>query len=124
MITNNIKKLVFDIETAGFDYNGYDDYTKKQIAKLFRADPVLANEEPQVNGKFVKDLLGLTPLTAQIVALGILDLDTSKSYIYYQNSKVAQKEHRKEMFRLFLLLKREFRKFLGISQKLSGIYRL
>jgi DNA polymerase elongation subunit (family B) len=85
MVTNNLKKIVLDIETVGFDYDSFDDYTKLQIVKLLRAEIPEKGGEPQINGKSIKEFLGLTPLTGQVVVCGVLDINANKGTVYYQN---------------------------------------
>jgi len=76
-------RLVFDIETIGEKMAGMDELTKDLITK--RARKEAANEEV-LNG-LIGDLesgFALSPLTGEIVAIGVLDADTMKGAVYFQ----------------------------------------
>jgi hypothetical protein len=70
-------RLVFDIETVGEDWKGLDETTQEVLTRYVDNDDEDAVEE-------VKNGLGLSPLTGQIVAIGILDQDRNEGAVYYQ----------------------------------------
>ena len=74
----NSPRLVFDIETVGVDFNSLDDKTKELL--LFYAED--ENERKQI-----KEELGFSPLTGEVVAIGILNPDTNKGAVYFQAGK-------------------------------------
>ncbi len=75
MKSNMTPRLVFDIETVGVEFNSLDEKAKELLLAY-------ANDEEE-KAK-IKEGLGFSPLTGQIVAVGILNPDTGKGAVYYQ----------------------------------------
>lgn len=69
-------KLIFDIETVGVDFDSLDEKAKEYLLNAARS-PEEAKEVP--------DSLSFSPLTGQIVAIGILNPDTDKGAVYFQD---------------------------------------
>lgn len=69
-------KIVFDIETVGQDFELLDEVSKEYFLKF-------AETEEKV--KEAKESLSFFPLTAQIVTIGMLEVETNKGFVYYQN---------------------------------------
>lgn len=67
-------KLIFDIETIGVQFDGLDRVTQ---------DFLLAECENDEERDLVKEQLGFSPLTGQIVAIGVLNPDSSKGAVFY-----------------------------------------
>ena len=67
--------LVFDIETIGVDFEKLDQFSKDYIAQWAETDEEL--EE-------AKDHLSFSPLTGEIVAIGIFNPETQKGAVYSQ----------------------------------------
>lgn len=77
------KRLVFDIETVGCDFDSLDEYSKQTLLKTTKKE---SQTEEQYN-KAVEDIkngLGLSPLTGEIVAIGVLDCTQEKGAVYFQ----------------------------------------
>lgn len=70
------KRIVFDIETAGRDFDSLDPSTQEYLLKWADSD-----EE----ARKVRESLALYPLTGEIIAIGMLDPDTMRGAVYYQN---------------------------------------
>jgi len=75
-------QLVFDIETAAFEIDSFDE---AQRAELFK----LAEKEETEEGKEKKreEIIGklnLHPFTAQVVAIGMLNVESNRGRVYYQ----------------------------------------
>ncbi len=70
----NSPKLIFDIETVGVDFESLDDKAKEFL---------LFNAEDDDERKKIKEELGFSPLTGEIVAIGILNPDTDKGAVYF-----------------------------------------
>lgn len=68
--------VVFDIETVGDDFELLDDASKEFFLK---------NAETKEEIVEAKESLNFSPLTAQIVAIGMLDVETDKGVVYFQN---------------------------------------
>ncbi|HBB57034.1 TPA: 3'-5' exonuclease [Patescibacteria group bacterium] len=76
--------LVFDIETIGEDFDGLDDITKETLTKWIKKES--ADEgEYEKSLEDIKNGLGFSPLTGQIVAIGVLDSVKNKGTIYFQS---------------------------------------
>lgn len=79
-----MKKIVFDIETAGENFDEMDEVTQKSLSHWI--ERVASNESEKE--KLLSDLkngMGFSPFTGEIVAIGVLDVDTEKGAVYYQN---------------------------------------
>ena len=68
--------IIFDIETVGHDFELLDDTSKEYFLKYADTDEKVQE---------AKDSLSFYPLTAQIVAIGMLDASSAKGFVYYQN---------------------------------------
>lgn len=76
-----LKKVVIDIETIGSDFDSLDEISKEYILKY-------AETEDDI--KAAKEGLGFSPLTGEIVAIGMLNPDTNRGAVYYQSPDVPQ----------------------------------
>lgn len=72
----NYPRLIFDIETIGSDFDSLDEKSKEFVIK-FAQTP----EEEQE----AKDGLSFSPLTGEVVAIGILNPDTDKGAVYFRD---------------------------------------
>lgn len=75
--------LVFDIETVGENFDTFDETTKKVLTRWIREDS-LDEQEYLAAVEDVKNGLGFSPLTGEIVAIGMLDIERDKSAVYFQ----------------------------------------
>jgi len=73
------KKIVIDIETIGADFDSFDEITKEYLLKF-------AETEDEIMA--VKEGIGFSPLTGEIVAIGMLNPDSDKGAVYYQSLEV------------------------------------
>jgi DNA polymerase elongation subunit (family B) len=69
------KKIVIDVETVGKDFDSFDDMSKDYLLKY-------AETEDQI--REAKESLAFSPLTGEIVAIGMLNPDTMKGAVFYQ----------------------------------------
>lgn len=78
-----MKKLIFDIETIGADYESLDEVTKENLTHWIKQE---AGDEKEYSVLLeeTKQGLGFSPLTGQIVAIGVLDAETEKGAVYFQ----------------------------------------
>lgn len=77
------QKLIFDIETIGVDFEELDEFSQEYIKKWAEGDEELAE---------AKDRLSFSPLTGEIVAIGILNPDTNKGAIYVRSEEKLPNE--------------------------------
>ncbi len=86
-----MNKLVIDIETVGKNMDDFDKISKDYFSHW--AENAASNEkEIEAELKKVEDSLGLSPLTAEIACIGILNPDTDKGKVYYQDLKEKDKK--------------------------------
>ncbi|MEW6570966.1 MAG: ribonuclease H-like domain-containing protein [Nitrospirota bacterium] len=69
-------RVILDIETAGKDFDALD----KQVQEY-----LLRYAESEEDREEIKDRLSFYPLTAEIVTIGLLDPDTEKGFVFFQN---------------------------------------
>ncbi len=76
-------KIIFDIETAGEDFDKMDKTTQKMLTRYIKDESV---EESEYNKKLedIKNELVFSPLTSQVVAVGVFDDETDKGAVYFQ----------------------------------------
>ena len=67
-------KLIFDIETVGVEFDSLDEKSQELLLRFA--------ETPE-DIEAVKEGLGFSPLTGQIVAIGVLIPETAKGAVYY-----------------------------------------
>lgn len=90
--------LIFDIETIGEEFKSLDETTKHSLTRWIRRE---AGEDEGKYNFMLKDLeegLGFSPLTGEIVALGVFDTEKNKGVVYYQAPEKKEEEHREENF--------------------------
>ncbi len=76
-------KLVIDIETIGHDFDSFDKATQDNLTRWIKAESE-SEEEYKVALENLKDGLGFSPLTGEIVAIGVLDHHKQQGVVYFQ----------------------------------------
>lgn len=76
-------RLIFDIETVGIEFESLDDKSK---------DFLLAYAEDEEEEARIKEGLGFSPLTGEVVAIGIFNPDTKKGAVYYRSDNDEKTE--------------------------------
>jgi hypothetical protein len=76
-----LSRVVFDIETLGFPLESFDEVQQEYLLKF--ADTEEKREEAILK-------LNLHPMTAQIIAIGMLNPDTNGSKVFYQSKAGEQ----------------------------------
>lgn len=75
--------LIFDIETVSEDFNALDETTKDVLTKWIKRE---SSTEAEYE-KLLEDLkqgLGFSPLTGEVVVIGMMNPETEKGEIYFQ----------------------------------------
>ena len=82
-MSSTAKKLVFDIETIGEDFDSLDKTTKDSLTRWIEKE---AGDETEYKLRLddLKNGLGFSPLTGSIVAIGLLDTEKGKGGVYFQ----------------------------------------
>lgn len=83
-------KLVFDIETIGESYEDLDETTKEVLTHWIKKES-RDEEEFQRDLKNIKEGMGFSPLTGEIVVIGMLNPETGKGEVYYQSPEKKEK---------------------------------
>ncbi len=81
---STLRKLVFDIETIGEDFDKLDKTTKDSLTRWIEKEAG-GKDEYELLLDDLKNGLGFSPLTGSIVAIGVLDVDAGKGGVYYQS---------------------------------------
>ncbi len=74
--------LIFDIETVGEKWESLDGLTQKSLTRWVERGAKSETERKALL-KDIKEGLGFSPLTGQIVALGLYDLERRQGAVYY-----------------------------------------
>jgi len=72
-----MKRIIFDIETIGVDWEKQDQLSQEYLLK-FADTPAKAEE--------VRQSLAFYPLTGEIVAIAMLDADTQNGSVYFRHN--------------------------------------
>jgi DNA polymerase elongation subunit (family B) len=72
-----MSRIILDIETAGKDFESLDEATQEYLLRY---------AETEDKKEEVKDSLSFYPLTAEIVAIGMLNPDTDKGHVFFQTT--------------------------------------
>ena len=84
--------LVFDIETVGESWDVLDETTQNVLSRW--AVRTAKNEmELEAELKDLREGLGFSPLTGEIVAIGLYDLERKQGVVYYQGELNVEEEH-------------------------------
>ncbi len=76
-------KLVFDIETIGADFDSFDETTQDTLTRWIRKESE-SEEEYKESLKELKEGLGFSPLTGEIIVIGTLDYEKNQGGVYFQ----------------------------------------
>jgi len=99
-----MSKIIFDIETVGASIGDFDASTQEYLLKYAKTE-----EEEQL----VKDSLSFYPVTAQVVTIAMLEVETDKSFVCYKtpdraperivenNTEYLAVPHEKQVLELF-----------------------
>lgn len=79
-----MNKIIFDIETIGVNFDELDETSKESLLAYADSDEEITS---------IRNGLGLSPLTGEIVAIGILNPDTKKGAVYYQAGTSANEKY-------------------------------
>ena len=77
--------LIFDIETVGEDFDAVDETTQEVLTRWIKRETE-SGEDYAAALADMKNGLGFSPLTGQIVAIGIYDGEREKGAVYFQSS--------------------------------------
>ena len=76
-------KLIFDIETIGEDFDSLDHTSQESLTRWIKKDSETEKEYLR-ELEALKDGLGFSPFTGEVVAIGVLDYEKNKVVVTYQ----------------------------------------
>lgn len=117
--------LIFDIETVGEDFDTLDETTQEVLTRWIQKESG-NKEEYQEALSELKDGLGFSPLTGEIVAIGVLDHEKNKGAVCFQapGEQIAEAEEdgmkfkqmtEKEMLENFWNGARSYQEFVSFN---------
>ena len=77
------QKLILDIETIGENFESLDAATQENLTRWIKKDSDNENEY-KLALQDLKNGLGFSPLTGEIVAIGVIDYYKNEGGVYYQ----------------------------------------
>jgi len=83
IIRTDMATLILDIETVGEDFDALDETTREVMTRWIRRESPHEGEY-QAALKDLKEGLGFSPLTGEVVAIGILDAEREKGAVYFR----------------------------------------
>lgn len=79
------KRLIFDIETVGDDFDSLDPTTQAVLTRWVKKDAKDKDDGCLCSAlEELKGGLGFSPLTGEIIVIGALDYERNKGIVYYQ----------------------------------------
>ena len=75
--------LIFDIETVGEDYDELDEVTQDCLSRWIKRES-MTRDEYEKRLEDLKDGLGFSPLTGEIIIIGVLDYEKNRGTVYFQ----------------------------------------
>lgn len=80
---STFQKLVLDIETVGENFDSLDKATQESLTRWIKKESENETEYKEALDE-LKNGLGFSALTAEIVAIGVLDCDKNEGVVYFQ----------------------------------------
>lgn len=93
-----MSKIVFDIETAGVDFDTLEESTQENLLK---------NAQTEEEKQDIREGLALSPLTGTIIAIGMLDCETDQGTVFFQNNNQDKENFRKDNSEYIICSERE-----------------
>lgn len=93
-----MSKLVFDIETIGESWDGLDETTQHVLTDWVHDESGDDGERERLSRQ-IREGLGFSPLTGEIVAIGVLDVERDKGVVYYQSPHSGEEDSEKDGIR-------------------------
>ncbi len=128
---STFKKLVLDIETVGEDFDSLDEATRENLTRWIRKESE-SNADYDEALSELKNRLGFSPLTAEVVAIGVLECEKNEGAVYFQapesdagdfreNNFSFKKCSEKEMLRNFWDIAKNYNYFITFNGRAFDI---
>lgn len=120
-------RLVFDIETIGESWEDLDE-TTRHVLTDWVADESGDEGERERLSRQIREGLGFSPLTGEIVAIGVLDVERDRAVVYYQSPGTGEQDREegnvryrpmteKQMLESFWVGARGYDEFIGFNSR-------
>ena len=87
--------LIFDIETVGEDFDKLDETSQEVLTRWIKRDTG-SGEDYTAALADLKNGMGFSPLTGEIITIGIYDAEREKGAVYFQSSPGKQDQNFEE----------------------------
>ncbi len=112
----NKKKLVFDIEMVGEDFDSMDELTQQDLMKSL-PDPRVDQKRYDSEFEELKRKLVFSPLTGKVIAIGVYDPDTEKGAVYYDAGSTQPDEMEEDAIKYVAMTEAEMlTKFWALAE--------
>ena len=101
-----MSQLIFDIETIGEDFDSLDPVTQKTLTHWISNETSDESEYTKILSD-IKNRLGFSPLTGEIVAIGVLDCEKNQGAVYFQAPGEKIKDFTEDNFKFKALTEKE-----------------
>ncbi|MFZ2187533.1 MAG: ribonuclease H-like domain-containing protein [Candidatus Moraniibacteriota bacterium] len=110
--------LIFDIETVGEDFDSLDETSQDVLTRWIKKESESGGDYTAALAD-LKNGMGFSPLTGQIVAIGIYDAEREKGAVYFQSSsQEEEKSLEGHGCKLVVMTEKEMlRKFWSVVEK-------
>ncbi|HEY4498368.1 MAG TPA: ribonuclease H-like domain-containing protein [Candidatus Paceibacterota bacterium] len=99
-------RLVFDIETVGEDFDSLDKTSQEALSWWIEKEAATEAEYKKTLEE-MKGRMGFSPLTAEIVALGVLDYERNQGAVCFQAPGEEVKEFEEDGFKFKQMSEKE-----------------
>lgn len=83
-----MRKIIFDIETCAYPFETLAESQQEYLLRY--AEKEFDDKVKSTRIDDAKRFTSLYPFTAKVVAIGIFDVNTEKSYVYYEGEAVEE----------------------------------
>ena len=83
-----MRKIVFDIETSAYPFESLSESQQEYLLRYAEKETDPEKKETQIREAI--RYTSLYPLTAKCIAIGILDVEKEKSFVYYESLKAEE----------------------------------
>ncbi|NQU83775.1 MAG: ribonuclease H-like domain-containing protein, partial [Parcubacteria group bacterium] len=109
--------LVFDIETIGENFDELDETTQEALTRWAKKGSK-SDKEYKIALEDIKDGLGFSPWTGEIVAIGVFDSEKKQGAVYYQAPGEKHEESEEGSCKLKAMSEKEMlEKFWELAEK-------
>ena len=110
--------LIFDIETVGEDFDSLDETSQDVMTRWIKKESE-SGEGYTAALADLKNGMGFSPLTGQIVAIGVYDGERRKGAVYFQSSpKKTEKNFEEDGYKFEVMTEKEMLlKFWEVAEK-------